>query len=729
MRKVELLAPAGNMDSLKAAVQAGCDAVYLGLSAFSARAFAGNFTHEEYLEAISYCHIRNVKVYVTLNTLFYESEFQRVIEEVDFLYENDVDAILIQDLGLFDYIRKCYPDLEVHCSTQMNIHNKDAVTYMMKKGASRIVLARETPLEVIEELCQEGYEIEVFVYGANCISYSGQCLMSSAMKNRSGNRGVCAQMCRLKYMPSNATKVDGEYLLSPKDTNLIEQVGTLIDIGVASFKIEGRMKRSEYVYLVVKTFREAIDAHYRGEEYHVSPLRQLQLEFLFTRGFTKGHMFHETIENRMSHYRPNHLGVTIGHVLSYEKGKVKVKLKMPLAQNDGLRILNEPVDTGLTAVRIEKNGKLVNHADEGDIVVLDCKAEPHPKKGQLLQKTTDVLLQKQIQEALKQQNRKIPISITYDFCVGQLAKLTIQCENQTISVQSEKPLETAKNAPITKERLEENLSKIKDYPYEIESFSGVIEDIFLPIQELNQLRREAYEQLSQLRSKRHSYKGKVPYQLTLQERSIPSTIVVETPYSYHNDSILCVKPTYERNPYYLKQKLPVIHESEYNNSRITNSVISELGALSCPLEHTIAGMNFNITNIYAIAFLLQEEGVDGVVLSSEIDDTQIELIQEHFLNQFGFVCPSYRYVYGRRTLMYIKDGFLTNQSQVSSIVDLHHMEYPLWRNNGTVELLEPDVYRRLNRFCQGSYIRITSESEEDSKEIIEEAYEEISKRI
>ncbi|MBR2830657.1 MAG: U32 family peptidase, partial [Solobacterium sp.] len=295
-KKIELLAPAGNMEALKAAVAAGCDAVYLGGTGFSARAFAGNFDHEEMVQAITYCHIHGVKVYVTMNTLLFEQELAAAMKEVAFLYEHDVDALLIQDLGLFHWIREVYPDLELHCSTQMHIHNAAGVRFMKEMGAARAVIARETPLEVIKDCIREGIDIEVFAYGAICISYSGQCLMSQAVKNRSGNRGMCAQLCRLRYQWSDgrqATRDEaGEYLLSPKDLNVIDRVPELIEAGVSSLKIEGRMKRPEYVWLVVRTFREAIDACYRGETYKPSRQRLKDLMLMFNRGFSQGHLFH-----------------------------------------------------------------------------------------------------------------------------------------------------------------------------------------------------------------------------------------------------------------------------------------------------------------------------------------------------------------------------------------------------------------------------------------------------
>ena len=197
--RVEILAPAGDLETLKLAINAGADAIYLGLNNFGARAFAKNFSYEEYEEAITYAHLRNVKIYVTMNTLLNEDEISNAIKQVDYLYEHQVDALIIQDLGLLNIVSQKYPDLELHASTQMHIHNRSGIKFLKDKGIKRVVLARETPLAVIEECQKENIDIEIFAYGALCVSYSGQCLMSSCLKNRSGNKGMCAQNCRMIY--------------------------------------------------------------------------------------------------------------------------------------------------------------------------------------------------------------------------------------------------------------------------------------------------------------------------------------------------------------------------------------------------------------------------------------------------------------------------------------------------------------------------------------------------
>ena len=246
--KPELLAPAGNMETLKAAILAGCDAVYIGGKFFGARNYADNFTDEEMIEAIKYAHLNGVKIYVTMNTLVYETETKNFIDYALFLHKNNVDAIIIQDIGMMDYLRQKYPNLKLHASTQMHIHNLEGVKLLENLGLERVVLARETSIDLIEQIKKEtNIELEIFVQGALCISYSGQCLMSSLLNGRSGNRGTCSQCCRMPYdLIIDGKKVNQDnYLLSPKDLNTLKNLEPLLKLGVSSLKIEGRMKRKE----------------------------------------------------------------------------------------------------------------------------------------------------------------------------------------------------------------------------------------------------------------------------------------------------------------------------------------------------------------------------------------------------------------------------------------------------------------------------------------------------
>lgn len=721
MKKVELLAPAGNMDALIAAVNGGCDAVYLGLKSFSARAFAGNFSHEEFIEGIHYCHTRNVKIYCTINTMLFESEIENAKKEVAFLYENDCDAILIQDLGLFHYVRTCYPDMPVHCSTQMHIHNLKGVEFMKREGVERVVLARETPIEVIRQACQTGVEIEVFSYGAICISYSGECMMSSAVKNRSANRGMCAQCCRLQYFYEDGSSFkEGNYLLSPKDLNIIDRLPELLDAGVSSLKIEGRMKRSEYVWLVTKTFREAIDAYYENRPYQISRERMEQLKYMFNRGFSEGHIFHSEVQDRMSQYRPNHQGVEIGKVLAYQKGKVQVKLSKELNQHDGLRIINTPHDTGLTAMKIYKNDKLVNHADAGDIVWISCPSDPVPKKGQSLRKTTDTKLISWIDDQIKNCKKTIPVDIQYFARIGKPFEVHIKDhDGHTITAYSQQVLEPAKNAPIDYHTIEKSLKKTGDYPYNVEQIEGELENVFIPVSLINETRRQAFEYLDQIRAKYRINQGKKEYSLDIQEQSIELPKII-----YESDSIFEIKDNIF-GFHHLKEPfvLPVIDETNTISQKYNNALLSSVCDLNNDLNECIAGVTLNIANSYSLAYVLSK-GVSGIIFSSEMNNEQIETTLNAFNQRYGFIPKTYRLVYGKRVAMYIKDR--VTKENVQKITDLNHNIYEIKQDKNITEILEPNVYVSKNPHCYGSYLILNTEKE---KEILEECYEELFERI
>ncbi|MEE8808350.1 MAG: U32 family peptidase [Lactimicrobium sp.] len=721
MKKIELLAPAGNMDSLIAAVQAGCDAVYLGLTSYSARAFAGNFDKDQLIQAVHYCHVRNVRVYVTMNTMLYETEIERAKETVDFLYKNDVDALLIQDLGLFHLVHTMYPDFEIHCSTQMHIHNLAGVQVMKEEGASRVVLARESPIELVEKACQMGIDIEVFVYGAICISYSGQCLFSSAAKNRSANRGMCAQCCRLKYFPDDSHHFkEGDYILSPRDLNVIDQIPQLIKAGVASLKIEGRMKRPEYVYLVIKTFREAIDACLNGKPYHVSKQRQQELLEMFNRGFSKGHLFHDDVESRMGQYRPNHRGIQIGSVLSYGHGEVCVKLSAPLHQHDGLRILTSPQDIGLTAVKIFKKGKLVNSADKGDVISLPLHGKQMPKPGDPLQKTSDTVLLAKIDEEIAENERKVSLDAYYHAMPQEKLVLTLKDhDGHSITVQSDDVLQTAKKAPMHKEQIEASLSKTGDTCFVISSFNGEAGNVFIPVSQLNALRREALSKMEEVRAVLHVRSGAREYNVQLMQCVAPKDrILVEA----HTDlDMNDVRIITQGNGL-----TPVINQDQMPGGELSDTVISQMGDFSCTLHNCIAGMTLNIANSYALAFVLSHPGIIGAVFSSECSNEQIHAVLDAFEKRYGFVPYTYELVYGRRVLMHIKDRFTSEN--IHSMQDLHGSVYPVRYNSSSTEIVENAPVHRANPYCYGSYV-ILDEWTRNPSAVKEEVHEEILGRI
>ena len=305
---MELLAPAGSSAALNAAVQSGADAVYLGGSRFGARHSAENFTAEDMKKWVDYCHLYGVDVHVTVNTLIKEKEIAALQEYVKELNNIGVDALIVQDIGAAEIIKNTIPDMTLHASTQMTVTSLEGVKYLENMGFSRVVLARELSEKEIEHICKNAKaEIEVFVHGAICMCYSGQCLMSSILGGRSGNRGRCAQPCRLPYELLEKGKSAGNgYILSPKDMALVNDLGTLNKIGVASLKIEGRLKRAEYVSAVVGVYRKYLDmlGTKKGETVSKRDMQELLDAFSRT-GFTDGYFKGNLGKNMMRHDTPS----------------------------------------------------------------------------------------------------------------------------------------------------------------------------------------------------------------------------------------------------------------------------------------------------------------------------------------------------------------------------------------------------------------------------------------
>ncbi|WP_352403291.1 peptidase U32 family protein, partial [Kandleria vitulina] len=339
MKRIELLAPAGDFESLKAAIANGANAIYLGGNAFSARAFAKNFNRDELEEAVKYAHLRGVKIHVTINILYKDEEFTHLFDYIDFLYKIQVDALLIQDIGLLKAVRARYPDFEVHVSTQMTVNTLEALRYFEELGVKRVVLSRENTIEQMKYICDHtSLEVEVFAHGAICVAYSGQCLMSSMIGKRSGNRGACAQPCRLPYRLEEDGKIldEEQFLMSPRDLCTIENVEEFIKAGITSLKIEGRMKKPEYVAAVVHAYKKAIDHVY---DHHLEDIDSEDIDNMkrmFNRHYTKGYAFHDhkIVDQDYSGNRGMHLGYVKGY--SKKKKCVSIMLEDTLSQLDSI---------------------------------------------------------------------------------------------------------------------------------------------------------------------------------------------------------------------------------------------------------------------------------------------------------------------------------------------------------------------------------------------------------
>ena len=394
MKKVELLSPVGNKEMLYQAIHNGADAVYLSGTNYGARKFANNFTNEELVSAIKYSHLYGVKVYVTVNTLIYEKELNDVLEYIEFLHKNGVDAVIMQDIGLIKITKETFPNLEIHASTQCHNHNEEIIKLFKSLGVTRAVFAREMSLNEINNINVD-IEKEVFVYGALCVCYSGCCLFSSLNGGRSGNRGECVGSCRLPYKlikNNEVIKTEGNYILSTKEVNTLEYIKELLDSNITSFKIEGRMKSPSYVGYVTRLFRILIDKYYNNEELKLSNEEVTNLKKLFNREFTKGYLFKDN--DVMNIKTPNHQGIEIGKVIDIFRDKIKIKLTNDnLSQNDGIRFKNK--DKGMIINRLYNNkGLLVSEVNKDNICLLDNKLDI--KVGDTILKTIDSKLIKEL---------------------------------------------------------------------------------------------------------------------------------------------------------------------------------------------------------------------------------------------------------------------------------------------------------------------------------------------
>lgn len=636
MKKVELLAPAGNMDSLKAAVMAGCDAVYLGGVLFGARAFAGNFTNEEIVDAINYAHLYGVKVYVTINTIIYDSEVERFLDYVRFLHENNVDAVIIQDIGMFDLLRKKFPNLELHASTQMNIHNYDGALLAKKLGFKRVVMARETPIDVIKKIKEEiDIEIEVFIHGALCVSYSGECLLSALVGKRSGNRGTCAQICRKKYdfYDDDKNKLNtNNYLLSTKDLCTLKYIDKLIEIGVDSLKIEGRMKRSPYVYLVTKTYRKVIDNYYNTGKLKIDENDIIELKKMFNRNFTKGFMLNEDNNNFTYDKRPNNIGIEVGQVISKVKNDLKIKLTYDVSVHDGLRILDDKEDKGLVINKMFINNKSVLEAKKGDVITL--KYDKYVEKNSKVLLTSSKKQLDSISEAIKNQERFIYIDLNFTAKENENLKLTITDGLNTVTEVLDKTPMRAINKETSFDVIKKQLSKLGNTVYKARSITLNLDDnLFINIKDINEIRRRAIIKLNEKRLYKIDF---VEKDYTIDVPDFPSIKQTAVLVNKENESL---KDKYDL--IYTEDEKTKDEDSIIVLPRIINEhpfikntvMIGDFGGL-LKYDNFQTNFSFNVVNSYSVAFL-HSLGAKLVTLSYELSLSQIKNMIEIYKKRYN----------------------------------------------------------------------------------------------
>lgn len=517
--RVEILAPAGSMECLKAAIAAGADAVYTGGALFGARAYAHNLTEEELLEAIDYVHLHGRRLYLTVNTLIKDREMEK--QMYDYLlpyYRQGLDAVIVQDIGLFRFIRKHFPDLPIHASTQMTLTGVDGAKFLEKEGAQRIVTSRELSMAEVKKIADETeLEIESFVHGALCYCYSGQCLFSSFIGGRSGNRGQCAQPCRLLYRTPEAKRP--QYLLSLKDICTLELIPEMIESGIYSFKIEGRMKKPEYAAAVAFQYRKYADlylkyyeecpaeedpATYAMKKYRVREEdRQMLLDLYNRGGFHTGYYHTQNGREMISLNRPNHAGVPAVKVLAKKGRNVTAKALTDLYPQD---IIELPMRKGREKA---DNYTCKDAVRKGMNVQIPVFADTPFKRDEIWMRTRNSTLIDTLREEFVNGKIKERICGTFRLYPQEKATLTVKCRDAEITVAGEKAQE-ALSQPMSRERIEKQLRKTGNTEFEFSFLKAEIgEKVFLPMQSLNELRREALETLEKVICEKYRRSGEV----------------------------------------------------------------------------------------------------------------------------------------------------------------------------------------------------------------------------
>ena len=478
---MENLAPAGNRAALERADAAGADAVYLGYAAFSARAGAGNFDRQELEDAIRFAHLRHMRVHVTVNTLVKDGELGRVTEVLRLLNDLKADAVLIQDLGVLRIARRLFPGLTVHASTQMAIHNRTGVIWCGRQGISRAVLARECSLEEIRKCADTGVEIEVFVHGAQCVAVSGLCLFSSMVGERSGNRGRCAQPCRMEYDYRGRR---GAWL-SPRDVCLRDELPKLQEAGVASCKIEGRLKRPEYVATVAASYRKGLDSLEQGRFEKADEAEKEDLLQIFNRGgFMKGYALGCEDAGVIYPDTVNHQGVRMGRVTAADGKLAKVQLEKDLRNGDGLTLRGAHEETGLVYAGPDLKA--------GETAILRLRPGTTAKTGDTAYRLTSA---EQLEKAEKMKGRTVPADLFLKAMPGEALRLTATDGESTVTVTGE-TVEAAKTRAVTEEELARNLGKTGETVFVPRKIRVKTADAFVPVSQVNAIRREALSALA-----------------------------------------------------------------------------------------------------------------------------------------------------------------------------------------------------------------------------------------
>ena len=694
MKKIELLSPAGSMDALKAAIHNGADAIYLGGKKFGARAFAQNFSVNELIEAINYAHIYNVKIYITVNTIIYEDEFENALDFIEFLYKNNVDAVIMQDIGLMYEAHKRFPGLIIHASTQCHNHNIENIEFFKSIGVKRVILDREMSLEEIKKLNTD-MEIEIFIHGALCISYSGCCLMSYLGGGRSGNRGECTGCCRLPYKlieNNKEHKANGEYLISTKELNTSKRIKEIMDSNIVSLKIEGRMKSPEYVGFITKYYRNIIDGKKITEE------DEKKLSLLFNRDFTEGYLFNE---NNITNIKTsNHQGIVIGKIIEVNKKFVKIKLNEDLDQEDGIRFEN---NNGMIVNKLYNSKMLlVSSVSKNSVAIIENKCDIN-KLGSV-RKTTSVKLLKELQNY---EQKKLDVSFTVKAKTGEDLEIVINDGTFILSEKGNK-IEKSQTSETTREMIVKQLSKLGNTPFRLKEIEIIKDDnIFISITELNSIRRNL---VSKLIDKKTKIKPKeinkvVDKVINYKDNKETINIFVNNEEQYRAAKEENVDNIYTSNVFLHKKypetfyKLPRVILSRENITN-DNLLITEIGSIVYSSNNNVFGSyELNAINNHSLQ-LLHQRGIKQITISPEIND-KINLI-DNINNNIEII------VYGWIEAMVMKHCIVKNITNNHSCNKKYYLKnknnelYPIVQNNCLTTILN---YKPINNIDKINYYK------------------------
>jgi putative protease len=698
LKKCELLAPAGDMESLRQAIINGADAVYVACKNFGARKFATNFTNETIVEAIKLCHLYGVKIYVTMNTLVKNEEVESFIEQAYFLHKNGVDALIVQDFGMICLLREKYPNLEIHASTQANTSSRDTCKLFYDLGVKRVVFSRELSIDEIDSI-DVPIEKEAFIHGALCISYSGCCLMSSMLGGRSGNRGECAGCCRMPFtLEKNNEKISSEkYLLSTKELNTSNYIERLKNSSIYSFKIEGRMKSPLYVGFITRLYRKLIDSEDINLEEEIDKLKTI-----FNREFTKGRIFDESDSNLMNIKSPNHVGLRIGKVIDVNSKKIKIKLDKgrTLNQYDAIRFFNSKKGLILNFLYDSKMN-LTNSSS--DICFVDNKVGL--EINDVVTKTQDYLLNK---EFLEDSFKKIPVKFRVEAKVGK--KLAIEISDGANSIKREfMVVDKAINAPTSLESIIKQLNKLGNTPFVCSDVEAFIDDnIFIQIRELNEARRILVDELISIREnqKKNVIENNVLFDRLDNCREEPLEKVGISCFVFNSKQLdsclkLGVKNIYLKNrELYSKYKdnkniYLVIDRCNYNISKdlVNYSFVSDY--IDFNNKNIRANYSLNVTNVYT-AYYLRKIGLKTIPLSVELNEDEIIDFIKIFNNKFGD-CSFEILAYGRVENMIIKGNILSLYENDYSykLIDFKERKFPVYYDGINTHILNYE-YRNID---------------------------------